>query len=115
MALTRASLIRSHLRSCAQMQDSSLRAPGMGGGGGGAPPVSQAQAALDNNTALQSVLKQRRMVQDALRQAMTITAASKGGNKGTPGAVCKAWGAGSQGQLGQPVINGQLRSVNAPT
>ena len=46
---------------------------------------------------------------------MEITgAAQKSGNKGPPGAVCFSWGAGSHGQLGQPVVNGQLRSFNSP-
>lgn len=45
--------------------------------GHAAAPTSQAQAALDNNSALQSVLKQRRMVQDALRQAMEITGSTE--------------------------------------
>ena len=71
---------------------------------------------LDNNSTLQAVLKQRRMIQDSLRQAMTIQkGGGGGGGKGVPGAICFAWGAGSNGQLGQPVINGQLRSVNTPT
>lgn len=73
------------------------------------------QLALDNNTRLQGVLDQRRMLQDALRQAMVVTeAAKKTAGKGPPGAVTFAWGAGSHGQLGQPVVNGTLRSTNAP-
>lgn len=74
------------------------------------------QMDLDNNSTLQAVLKQRRMLMDSLRSAMVIQAGSKGGGgKGVPGAICFAWGAGSNGQLGQPVVNGQLRSVNTPT
>ena len=75
-----------------------------------APAKSQAQMDLDNNSTLQAVLKQRRMLMDSLRSAMVIQAGSKGGGgKGVPGAICFAWGAGSNGQLGQPVVNGQLR------
>ena len=78
--------------------------------------LCRTQMDLDNNSTLQAVLKQRRMIQDSLRQAMTIQAGAKAaGGKGVPGAICFAWGAGSNGQLGQPVINGQLRSVNTPT
>eukprot|EP01043_Picozoa_sp_COSAG02_P030636 COSAG02_NODE_1966_length_10235_cov_3.563635_5_plen_156_part_00 len=74
------------------------------------------QMDLDNNSTLQAVLKQRRMLMDSLRSAMTIQSGSKGGGgKGVAGSICFAWGAGSNGQLGQPVINGQLRSVNTPT
>ena len=78
--------------------------------------MSQSQLELQNNAALQSVLHTRKMMQDSLRQAMMINASSnssKGGNR-TAGATCYAWGAGANGQLGQPPIGAQLRGSNKP-
>ena len=49
---------------------------------------------------------------------MTIQPGAKGGGgKGQPGAIAYAWGAGSNGQLGQPIgASGttMLRSINSP-
>ena len=78
--------------------------------------MSQVQQELENNAALQSVLHTRKMMQDSLRQAMIINSSSSAakGGKRVAGATCFAWGAGAQGQLGQPVIQGQLRGTNKP-
>eukprot|EP01052_Picozoa_sp_SAG31_P006837 SAG31_NODE_319_length_17776_cov_4.703570_9_plen_1168_part_00 len=78
--------------------------------------MSQTQLELENNRELQSVLHTRKMMADSLRQAMLITSSSngqKGGNR-TAGATCYAWGAGANGQLGQPPIGAQLRGSNKP-
>ena len=56
------------------------------------------------------------MIQEALRQAMMISPGAKSsGPKTVSGTSFYAWGAGAQGQLGQPVVKGQLRSMNTPT
>ena len=70
-----------------------------------------AQADLEKNQALQTVLHTREMIQEALRQAMVISENAKPGSErtGVSGTGFYAWGAGAQGQLGQPVVQGQLR------